>query len=109
MARSIEAMYLELAGDEPLDVREISRRHFPMGAAKVVPLAMSLALITGSASDTALLAANIGGDADSVASIGGAIAGALCPESVDEQLFDVVRAVNGTEILDLAAALANFG
>ena len=105
MAQSIETLHSELAG-EPLDAREISRRHFPIGADKVVSLAISLALIARAASDTVLLAANIGGDADSVASIGGAIAGALYPESVNEQWFEVVRAVNGGEILDLAASLA---
>ena len=41
------------------------------------------------AKETALLAANLGGDADSVASIGGAIAGAMHPESVN------VRVVRG--------------
>ena len=52
------------------------------------------------------MAANIGGDSDSVASIGGAIAGALCPESVNERWFEVVRLVNGDAILEIAASLA---
>ena len=71
-----------------------------------MPLAISLALVTGSASETALLAANPGGDSDSVASIGGAIAGALCPGSVNEEWFDAVQAVNQDRTLELAASLA---
>jgi ADP-ribosylglycohydrolase len=54
------------------------------------------------------LAANIGGDSDSVASIGGAIAGALYPETVNEEWFQVVNAINKDELLDLAMSLAAF-
>ena len=54
----------------------------------------SLALITESAEHTALLAANIGGDSDSVASIGSAIAGALHPATVNEGWYDVVSSSN---------------
>jgi ADP-ribosylglycohydrolase len=71
-----------------------------------VPLAINLALITDSAERTTLLAANLGGDADSVASIGSAIAGALRPETVNENWYDVVQSVNGEQFIELAQALA---
>jgi hypothetical protein len=41
-----------------------------------------------------------------VASIGGAIAGALRPETVNDTWFEVVRAVNGDEFLGLVTSLA---
>lgn len=97
MADAIERAYSDLKVDElapPLEVRTI------------VPLAISLAVTTGSAEKTALIAANLGGDADSVASIGGAIAGALAPETVNQEWFAVVKAINGDDILGVARALA---
>ena len=84
----------------------MAARHFPGDAQTVVALAIALALLTGSAEQTALLAANIGGDADSVASIGGAIAGAMHPETVNHEWFEIVRAVNPDPLLDLAYSLA---
>lgn len=71
-----------------------------------VPLAINLALITGSAEDTILLAANLGGDSDSVASIGAAIAGSLDPDTVNETWFHVVQSVNGDDLVEIAQALA---
>ena len=65
-----------------------------------------VALITGSAEETALLAANLGGDSDSVASIGGAIAGALNPASVNDGWFEVVNTINGDHLLEAATSLA---
>ena len=85
---------------------DIAEQYCPDKTENIVPVAISLALITGSAEETALLAANIGGDSDSVASIGSAIAGALCPESVNGRWFEVVSSVNGDAILEIAASLA---
>jgi ADP-ribosylglycohydrolase len=48
----------------------------------------------------------VGGDSDSVASIGAAIAGALSPATVNEAWFDVVQAVNGRDLLDTVEVLA---
>jgi len=53
-----------------------------------------------------LFGANIGGDSDSAASIGGAISGALCPQTVNEDWFEVVKVINEDRLLDLAASLA---
>jgi len=62
--------------------------------------------VTHSAEQTALLAANIGGDSDSVASIGGAIAGAIHPDTVNQAWFEVVNLVNGDDLVEMAASLA---
>jgi ADP-ribosylglycohydrolase len=52
------------------------------------------------------LAANIGGDSDSVASIGSAIAGALHPETMNQEWFAVVNQINEDDRLDVATSLA---
>jgi ADP-ribosylglycohydrolase len=106
IAASILAIHSDLAKRKHLVVDEIASQYFPNQPQNIVPLAISLALVTQSAQQTALLAANIGGDADSVASIGGAIAGALHPETVNEEWFQVVNAVNGGELIDTAESLA---
>ena len=106
IARSIQNIYSDLASRKHLVVDEIAQRYFPDKPQNIVPLAISLALVTGSATETALLAANLGGDSDSVASIGGAIAGALYPETVNEEWFEVVTAINQDNLLDVATSLA---
>jgi ADP-ribosylglycohydrolase len=103
IAGAIEESYADLAGRRRLDIDEIAEEYFPDRTQRIVPLAISLALITGSARETILLAANVGGDSDSVASIGGAIAGALCPGTMDKEWF---AAVNEEGLLEMAVALA---
>jgi ADP-ribosylglycohydrolase len=105
IAQSLEDIYSDLAGRKRVTVDALAERYFPDRTQTIVPLAISLALITESARETALLAANVGGDADSVASIGGAIAGALWPGTVDEGWFEVVSAINGDGLVGLATAL----
>lgn len=106
IAHSIATIYTDLAGRQNLVAGELARQCFPNRPETIVPLAIALALVTQSARETALIAANIGGDSDSVASIGGAIAGALNPETVDREWFQIVDAVNHDPILDLATSLA---
>jgi ADP-ribosylglycohydrolase len=106
IAASILGIYSDLAKRKHLVVDEIASQYFPNKPQYIVPLAISLALVTQSAQQTALLAANIGGDADSLASIGGAIAGALHPETVNEEWFEVVNAINDGELIDTAKSLA---
>ena len=67
---------------------------------------MGLALTPCSAQQTVLIAANLGGDADSIASIGGAIAGGLHPETVNAEWFAIVTAINQDPIVELATSLA---
>lgn len=107
MAQSIETVYTDLAARPQLSVDEVARRHFPDRPQTIVPLAIALALLTGSAEATALFAANLGGDADSVASIGGAIAGANHPETVNADWFAVVAAMHPDPLLEMAVSLAN--
>jgi ADP-ribosylglycohydrolase len=103
---SLEKIYSDLRTRKRLVAGEIAEQYCPDKTENIIPVAISLALITESAEETALVAANIGGDSDSVASIGGAIAGALCPERVNEGWFEVVSSVNGDAILEIAASLA---
>jgi ADP-ribosylglycohydrolase len=95
ISASLERIYSDLRARKQLVVDDIAQEYCPDKTENIVAVAISLALITGSAEETALLAANIGGDSDSVASIGGAIAGAVCPEAVNERWFEVVSSVNG--------------
>jgi ADP-ribosylglycohydrolase len=106
ITRCIAETYSDLVRRQHLIADELAHQYFPNKPQNIVPLAISLALVTQSAQETALLAANIGGDSDSVASIGGAIAGALYPETVNEEWFEVVSAINKDELLDLAISLA---
>jgi len=106
VTRSIETIYSNLTRRKHLVVDEVAQQYFPDNVLDIVPLAISLALITESAEETVLFAANLGGDSDSVASIGGAIAGALHPETVNNEWFEVVTAINEDNILDVANSLA---
>jgi ADP-ribosylglycohydrolase len=106
LSRSIEETCSDLSGRDSLDADEIAIRYFPNTTQNIVPLAIGLALATHSAQKTALIAANIGGDADSVASIGGAIAGALWPDTVNEEWFQVVETVSGDGLIEAARMLA---
>jgi ADP-ribosylglycohydrolase len=98
MAEALARTHADLAEHLPLTAEYIAAHYFPDRPETIVPLAISLALLTESAETTALLAANVGGDADSVASIGGAIAGALRPETVNHGSLDVVATVNGEDL-----------
>jgi ADP-ribosylglycohydrolase len=106
MTACIAKIHAGLAVRGGLDVDEIAQRWFPDRPETIVPLAISLAVITGSAEETALIAANVGGDSDSVASIGGAVAGALCPDSVNQGWYQVVRSLEEDDLLEVATALA---
>ena len=85
--------------------REVSARYFPEGPLTIVPLAIVLATVIQSAEAAILLATNIGGDSDSVASIAGAILGARCPETVNDDWYAVVERVNGHDLISLAEDL----
>lgn len=63
---------------------DVAARWFPNHTSTIVPLALGLATVMTSARDAVLLAANIGGDNDSLASIAGGILGALHPDTVSD-------------------------
>ena len=106
MASAIQNMHDDISGRGELRADDLARTYFPDRPETKVPLAICLAVITQSVQDTLLLAANIGGDADSVASIGGAIAGALNPASVNQDWVHVVNTVNRHDLRNVAGALA---
>ena len=72
----------------------------------IVPLALGLATVTHSAQEAILLAANIGGDSDSVASIAGGILGALYPSTVNQEWSTTVEAINEYDLTTIARELA---
>jgi ADP-ribosylglycohydrolase len=102
IAESLTAMHADLANHLPLTPEYIATHYYPNTPEAIVPLAISVAVLTRSAESVALLAANVGGDADSVASIGGAIAGALSPEFVNDDWFEIVSTVNNEDIVGAA-------
>jgi ADP-ribosylglycohydrolase len=72
----------------------------------IVPLALGLGTVMQSAQEAMLLAANIGGDSDSVASIAGAILGAMHPMTVNHDWYTVVEAINDHDLVAIANELA---
>jgi ADP-ribosylglycohydrolase len=106
IAVSIQEMHKDLSTHDTLLVSGLAEKYFPNRPETKVPLAIILALLTESAEQTILLAANVGGDSDSVASIGAAIAGALRPNTVNEAWFDVVQTTSEDGLVDIAEALA---
>jgi ADP-ribosylglycohydrolase len=105
MAMAIQQVHDTLSCLRDLDADRLAHWYFPNKPETKVPLAISLAVITKSAERTILLAANIGGDSDSVASIGGAIAGAIEPSTVNQDWFDVVKSVNDHDLSTLAHSI----
>ena len=103
---SIRAVHSALASLPVLRPAEVASRCFPDHPLTIVPLALALATLMRSAEDAILLAANIGGDSDSVASIAGGILGASYPDTLNRAWCEVVEAVNGHDLLPVAAALA---
>jgi ADP-ribosylglycohydrolase len=89
-----------------LQAGPVAARWFPDGPLTIVPLAIALGTIMPSAQGAILLAANVGGDSDSVASIAGAIAGARCPETINDDWYAVVEEVNDLGLITLAENLA---
>ena len=79
---------------------------FPNMPLTIVPLGLALATVIESAAAAMLLAANLGGDSDSVASIAGAILGARYPETINDEWCSVVEQVNGHNLEPLASQLA---
>jgi ADP-ribosylglycohydrolase len=105
VAASLASMHADLAKRLPLTPEYIAEHYFPVTPETKVPLAISLALLTESAEITALVAANVGGDADSVASIGGAIAGAHRPDTVNNDWFEIISAVNNDDVVAAARSI----
>lgn len=105
-ADAIRAVHDDLAGVSSLEADEVAKRWFPANPLTIVPLALALATLVPSAADAITLAANIGGDSDSVASIAGGIAGAMYPETLHEGWREVVERVNSHGLERIASELA---
>jgi ADP-ribosylglycohydrolase len=106
LAAAIRLVHDGLASLLDLDADSVVRHCFPNGPLTIVPLALGLATIMRSAEDAILLAANVGGDSDSVASIAGGILGAMYPDTVNSEWFEAVACVNGDSVTAVALALA---
>ena len=79
-AEAIHTIHNDLHQWSELRPAEVAARYSPNGPLTIVPLALALGTVMPSAEAAILLATNIGGDSDSVASIAGAILGARYPK-----------------------------
>ena len=107
VADLIIRVYEDLSRRGTLSLEDIKDKYMPWKTPNIVALAINLAVFTQSAEKTTLLAANLGGDTDSVASMGAAIAGAMSPQTVNESWYQAVEEVNGNELLQLAPKIAH--
>ena len=106
LASAIATIAADLSTHDTLDVDRIASSWFPDRPLTIVPLALALGTVMSSAREAILLAANVGGDSDSVASIAGAVLGARRPESVDDEWSAVVERINEHDLVSLARDLA---
>ena len=104
LATAIATIAADLCTLDPLDA-DIAASWFPDRPLTIVPLALALGTVMSSAREAILLAANVGGDSDSVASIAGAVLGARRPETVDVEWSAVVERINGHDLGTLAHEL----
>jgi ADP-ribosylglycohydrolase len=105
-ANAIRTAYDHLARLPALRAADVAQHCFPNQPLTIVPLALGLATVMQSAEDAILLAANIGGDSDSVASIAGGILGATYPNTVNQQWYEVVESVNKHDVVAIGYDLA---
>jgi ADP-ribosylglycohydrolase len=105
-AEALRAIHADLRQWSELGPEDVAARCFPRDPFTIVPLAITLGTVLESAEDAILLATNIGGDSDSVASIAGAILGARCPDTVTDQWYAIVETVNEHDLISLAEALS---
>jgi ADP-ribosylglycohydrolase len=105
-AEAVRDIHARFCDSRALCAEDVAAGCFPDSPLTIVPLALALATILDSAEAAILLAANVGGDSDSVASIAGAILGARCPETVNDGWYEIVERVNAHDLLALADHLA---
>jgi ADP-ribosylglycohydrolase len=104
-ADAIRTVHDDLAALSVIRAGDVAERCFPDTPLTIVPLALALATVMQSAQEAILVATNVGGDSDSVASIAGGILGAMYPHTVNERWYDTVEQVNDHELESLADAL----
>jgi ADP-ribosylglycohydrolase len=105
-ANALRKVRADLASLPQLRADDVARCCFPDGPLTIVPLALGLATLMDSAEKAILLAANVGGDSDSVASIAGGVLGAMYPDTVNQQWYEVTERINGYDLAPIASALA---
>jgi ADP-ribosylglycohydrolase len=105
MANAVRTVRDDLASRPAPHAADVAARWFPDRPLTIVPLALGLATVMHSAQDAILLAANIGGDSDSVASIAAGILGAMHPGTVNRSWYDLVEAVNNHNLALIADEL----
>lgn len=105
-AHALRAVHHDLGRLTALRAAEIAALYFPNQPMTIVPLALGLGTLMQSAEEAILLAANIGGDSDSVASVAGAVLGAMYPMTVNPDWYGVVEAVNDHNLVTIANELA---
>jgi len=104
-ADAIRTAHDDLAAMPVIQAGDVASRWFPDSPRTIVPLALALATVMQSAEDAILVATNIGGDSDSVASIAAGILGARNPGTINDQWYAVVDRVNDHELETLADQL----
>ena len=104
-ATAIRTVHHRLASFSSLTSADVAACCFPDHPLTIVPLAIGLAAVMRSAEDAILLATNVGGDSDSVGSIAGGILGAMYPDTVNEDWYQTVEAVNQHSLLSIAVEL----
>jgi ADP-ribosylglycohydrolase len=105
-AAAIQEIHGRLASFPSPTAEDIAACCFPNHPLTIVPLALGLATVMQSAEDAILVAANVGGDSDSVASIAGGILGAMYPDTINEAWYQIVEAVNQHHLIPMAVELA---
>ncbi|HWV95477.1 MAG TPA: ADP-ribosylglycohydrolase family protein, partial [Vicinamibacterales bacterium] len=105
VAAAIHNAHADLAAMPVTRSSDIAARWFPDGPLTIVALALALATVMQSAEEAILVATNIGGDSDSVASIAGGILGGRHPETVNDKWYGVVDRVNDHQLETLANQL----
>jgi ADP-ribosylglycohydrolase len=105
-AQAIGSIHDDLCRSSTVNPEDVARRYTPTDPLTIVPLAIALATVMQSAQSAILLAANAGGDSDSVASISGSILGARYPDSVNEDWYGIVETVNDHRLTRLGDDLS---
>jgi ADP-ribosylglycohydrolase len=105
-ANAIHDAHEELSAISLIRPADVAQRWFPDRPLTIVPLAIALATVMTSATEAILVATNIGGDSDSVASIAGAILGAMYPDTINQQWYEIVERINGHDLMAIAGQLA---
>ena len=105
-AQAMSIIHVDLRARRRLDADEVAASHFPVTPLTIVPLALSLAVVMQSIDEALLLAANVGGDSDSVASVAGSILGARFPNTVNDEWYGIVESINSHGLVAIGERLS---